>query len=84
LIADGELDAIVFDRLVASGRRSLTDGRLDGGAADLYAGPTLWRGPALADVPATPTVAAGAARLEQSRLTVPEQLLEAELDRCRH
>jgi DNA-binding SARP family transcriptional activator len=84
LVEDGELDAALFERLAASGRRSLAEGQLDTGVARLTEALALWRGPALADVPATPTVTAETARLEQRRLTVLEQVLGAELDRGRH
>jgi DNA-binding SARP family transcriptional activator len=82
--ADGDLDASVFDRLVESGTRSLAEGRLEPGVTALAAALRLWRGPALADVPAGPTVAAEADRLEQRRLTADEARLDALVDLGRH
>jgi DNA-binding SARP family transcriptional activator len=84
LVEDGELDAAVFERLARCGRRSLVEGQLDTAVTHLGEALSLWRGPALVDVPPTPTVAAAAGRLEQRRLTVLEQMLGAELDRDRH
>ena len=78
--AEDDLDANLFERLVDSGTRSLTDGRLEPGVAALSEALALWRGPALADVPAGPTVAAEADRLEQRRLNAAEARLGALLE----
>jgi DNA-binding SARP family transcriptional activator/tetratricopeptide (TPR) repeat protein len=82
--AEGDLDASVFDRLVESGTRSLAEGQLEPGVSALAEASRLWRGPALADVPASPTVAAEADRLEQRRLTADEARLGALVDLGRH
>jgi DNA-binding SARP family transcriptional activator/Tfp pilus assembly protein PilF len=84
VIAEGDLDAALFEQLVESGRRSLADGRLDSGVGKLSEALELWQGPALADVPATPTVTAEASRLEQCRLTALEAMLGAQLELGRH
>ncbi|HVQ91156.1 MAG TPA: AfsR/SARP family transcriptional regulator, partial [Mycobacteriales bacterium] len=83
-LADDELDAAAFDRLAAAGRRELAAGRLADGARQLADGLALWQGPALADVPASPTVATHAARLDRSRLAAAEERLGAQLDLGRH
>jgi DNA-binding SARP family transcriptional activator len=83
-IDDGELDATAYERLVAAGRQALAAGGLEVATARLADALALWRGPALADVPATPTVTAEAARLEHSRMTVLEDQLGARLDLGQH
>ncbi len=73
LIADRAcLDVSRFERLIAAARDALD--RADAQrAADLIADAlALWRGPALADVPRGPLVAAAAARLDELRLDALE------------
>lgn len=81
---DGDLDTAVFDRLVETGKHDLTQRRLSEGATRLAEALALWRGPALADVPACPAVATAAQLLEQSRLSAVEDRVDAELDLGRH
>jgi DNA-binding SARP family transcriptional activator/Tfp pilus assembly protein PilF len=82
-ITRAEVDAGRFEELAAEGRRSLA-GDDAGRAARLCAEAlSLWRGAALADVPAGPLVAAEASRLEELRLETAERRIEAEL-RCGH
>ena len=75
----GELDADRFAALVADGRQALAAGAPDRAADLLTEAIGLWRGPALADVPATPRVAAEADRLQQSRIEALELRAEASL-----
>jgi DNA-binding SARP family transcriptional activator len=79
-----ELDARVFEDLADAGQRDLAEGRLSTGAGRLAEALALWRGPALHDVPASPSVVAEAERLEQRRLTALEARLGAELALGRH
>ncbi|GAA0740670.1 BTAD domain-containing putative transcriptional regulator [Dactylosporangium roseum] len=75
-----DVDAHRFQRLAAAGRKASDQGD-HARAADLLAEALqLWRGPALVDVDA-PFAAAQAARLEELRITVVEERIEAEL-RC--
>ena len=75
----GELDADQFARLVSTGRRMLAEGE-PGRAVDLLDEAIgLWRGRALADVAATPLVAAEADRLEESRVEALELRADASL-----
>ena len=84
MLSPGDLDAESFARLVAAGRAALA-GDDPARAADLLgAALDLWRGPALADVPATSLVAAEADRLEESRVQALELRLEADLGCGRH
>jgi DNA-binding SARP family transcriptional activator len=81
LVADaGALDAKVFESHVDRGKRCAEAGRLAEAAQHLSDGLALWRGTALADVPATPIVSAEATRLEQLRLSALEERIGAELD----
>ena len=77
---DDTVDVVRFRRLVADGRRASDDAA----AADLFGvALTLWRGPALADVP---DELAGAVRhgLQEERLGAAEARLEALLAIGRH
>jgi DNA-binding SARP family transcriptional activator len=80
----GGLDAESFARLAAAGRTALAGGDPARAADLLGAALDLWRGPALADVPATDLVAAEADRLEESRVQALELRLEADLGCGRH
>lgn len=84
VVEDSDVDARVFAGLVASGRRALADGRPATAAAKLAHGLALWRGPALADVPASPAVTAEAERLGQLRLAALEDWLDVQLQLGRH
>jgi DNA-binding SARP family transcriptional activator len=77
---DDDVDYRVFERLVAAGRRSLAERQLETAARQLTEALALWRGPAMADVPMGPTVAAEVTRLGQSRLTALEERLGAVLE----
>nr|WP_052478355.1 BTAD domain-containing putative transcriptional regulator [Kibdelosporangium sp. MJ126-NF4] len=83
-VADEELDAVAFKRLLESGQRDLGEGRLHAAAGELAAALALWHGPAFADVPATSIVTAETARLEQYRLTALETRLDTDLALGRH
>jgi DNA-binding SARP family transcriptional activator len=84
LVGDGELDAVVFERMVASGRRALAEGRLEVAVAELAEALAFWQGPPLADVPPAPTVAAETGRLTQARLGALEDRVGAQLELGRH
>ena len=64
VLGPGELDADRFAALVAGGRQALASGAAQRAVDLLTEAIGLWRGRALADVPATPRVAAEADRLE--------------------
>lgn len=80
----GELDADRFAALVGEGRQALASGAPDRAVDLLGQAIGLWRGRALADVPATPLVAAEADRLEESRIEALELRAEASLACGRH
>jgi len=77
VLGSGELDADRFAALAADGRRALASGAAERAADLLTEAIGLWRGPALADVPATPRVADEADRLEESRIEALELRGEA-------
>ncbi|MFI0407421.1 BTAD domain-containing putative transcriptional regulator [Actinomadura sp. 3N508] len=73
-----DVDVHRFERLARDGRRALADGRHRAAAGAFAEALALWRGPALADVSA-PFAEARAARLEEARAAVVEDLAEARL-----
>lgn len=83
-VGDGELDVWRFEHLVAEGRQALAVGDPTRAATLLRHALALWRGPALADVMYEPFAQAGAARLEELRLTCIEAKVEADLALGRH
>ncbi|MFF5262992.1 BTAD domain-containing putative transcriptional regulator [Actinomadura viridis] len=72
------VDVHRFERLAREGRRALGDGDHARAAGALREALRLWRGPALADVPA-PFAAGQAARLEELRAAATEDCAEAEI-----
>jgi DNA-binding SARP family transcriptional activator len=82
-VADGSLDADVFHRQCAQGRDAMDRGQFDKGAERFRDGLKLWRGPAVADVPAAYGESVRA-QLDEERLLAVEQLADAELALGRH
>jgi predicted ATPase len=74
-----ELDAAVFERLLADGRAALADGLPEQAAEQLQSALALWRGPALADFRYERFAQSEIARLEELRLVCLEERIEAEL-----
>ncbi|WP_428500653.1 BTAD domain-containing putative transcriptional regulator [Pseudonocardia sp.] len=70
-----DVDALLFARLAAAGRRLLRSGAPADAAAALRDALALWRGPAVPDLPPGPD----ATRLDELRLDAREDLAEAEL-----
>jgi DNA-binding SARP family transcriptional activator len=79
LLRPGDLDADGFEALAEQGRRALADGDPRAAAEALAEALGLWRGRALADMPASALVTAEADRLEESRLTALELRIEADM-----
>jgi DNA-binding SARP family transcriptional activator len=75
----GELDAERFEELAAEGRRALDEDRLEDAAQLLGSALSLWHGSALADVALERMVHTEASRLEELRLAVLEDEIEARL-----
>ena len=79
-----EVDADRSERLFASARTALADGRPREAEALLRETEKLWRGPPLADFTYEPFAQATIARLEEVRIAAREELIEAELALARH
>jgi DNA-binding SARP family transcriptional activator len=78
------LDAATFAHYAERGRRALVNGENAQASSLLRQALRLWRGPALADVRVGPHLLAHRTRLEESRLSVMEQRVEADLRQGRH
>jgi DNA-binding SARP family transcriptional activator len=78
------LDRTAFEREAAAGRHALQQGNDSSGVALLRRALDLWRGPAFNDVPHGSALEAAALRLEDSRVAVLDQCIEAELRLGRH
>jgi YVTN family beta-propeller protein len=83
-VEPGELDLERFEQLVADGRRALADGSGERAVELLRAAESLWRGGPLADLEFQPSARLDIERLEELRLTVVEERVEAELALGRH
>jgi DNA-binding SARP family transcriptional activator/Tfp pilus assembly protein PilF len=75
----GELDSAEFERLAASGREASGRGDWPSAAERLTAALGLWRGAVLAGLPPSEPWRTEAARLEQLRLAVLEDSIDARL-----
>ncbi|TDE57386.1 helix-turn-helix domain-containing protein [Nonomuraea mesophila] len=76
-------DLAVFGRFAERGRAALADGRPSDAARDLGAALDLWRGPALGDTTG-PLILLERPRLEERRLGVMQDRIDAELALGRH
>jgi DNA-binding SARP family transcriptional activator/class 3 adenylate cyclase len=83
-IENEELDARRFEQLARNGRDELRAQRFDAAAGMLRDALACWRGPAYADVVYEAWAAPEAARLEELRLAVLEDRIEADLTLGRH
>ncbi|CAO5244134.1 BTAD domain-containing putative transcriptional regulator [Frankia sp. AgKG'84/4] len=78
------VDAHAFADLVVRGRAALEAGQPGRAARELRRAEEMPLGPALADVPLTPFIAAAAARLTELHLGATEDRIDAELALGRH
>ncbi|MEY2443214.1 MAG: hypothetical protein QOJ46_2640 [bacterium] len=83
-VAPGELDADVFEDLVAEGRSRLGAGDAAAASQTLEAALALWRGPPLAEVALEAFAAPEIRRLEELRLGALEGRIDADLALGRH
>jgi YVTN family beta-propeller protein len=83
-LADGQLDARLFEHLAKEGRSALAGNAPGQAAAKLEAALQLWRGRALADLGDSTELRIEAARLEELRLGATEDRIEADLALARH
>jgi DNA-binding SARP family transcriptional activator/tetratricopeptide (TPR) repeat protein len=82
-VPPGALDLQVFRQLAAHGRQALAEGALPRAAERLAQALALWRGPALADI-SVESLRAQAWRLEEERLLILEERIQADLGLGRH
>jgi predicted ATPase/DNA-binding SARP family transcriptional activator len=75
----GEVDALAFEELAAHGARALAGDDPARASAILRQGLALWRGPALAGLPASGPITGIAARLEERRRSATADRVEADL-----
>ncbi|GIG63070.1 hypothetical protein Lfu02_74420 [Longispora fulva] len=83
-VGPGQLDLHEFERLTASGRRELSRGDYAEGSRQLGRALALWHDSALADVRVGPVLKVEVHRLEEERLAVWQQRIDAELRLDRH
>jgi DNA-binding SARP family transcriptional activator/transcriptional regulator with XRE-family HTH domain len=83
-VAAQELDLLVFERCAGEGQRALADGETALAAAQLGRALGLWRGRAFEDVPLGEGLSGELARLQERRLVVVEEWVEACLALGRH
>jgi predicted ATPase/DNA-binding SARP family transcriptional activator/class 3 adenylate cyclase len=83
-LEEEQLDLGRFERRAAEGRRLLAAGRPENAASQLTAALEEWRGRPLADLALEPFAQTDVARLEELRLGVLEDRIEADLASGRH
>jgi YVTN family beta-propeller protein len=83
-VAPGELDVNRFEQLLEDGRHALAADEPEEAEAALREALELWRGPPLADFTYESFAQGEIARLEELRLAVVEQRIEADLALGRH
>jgi DNA-binding SARP family transcriptional activator len=79
-LAEDELDAAVFHRLVEQGRASLRAGHAGAAEAAFTEALALWRGDALHDLPDTGELRAARQRLREQRLVAVEDLTDLRIN----
>ncbi|GLY84399.1 BTAD domain-containing putative transcriptional regulator [Actinoallomurus iriomotensis] len=80
-VAPADVDVLAFERAATDGRAALAAGEHAQAAELLRGGLDLWHGTPLADAAGARFALAPAARLEETRLTMVEDLLAADLAR---
>lgn len=83
-MAPGDVDALRYDRLSAAGRTAVNNGDHEAASRILGEALRLWRGPALADVPAGRQLGIESMRLAENRLGDLHLRIDADLRLGRH
>jgi DNA-binding SARP family transcriptional activator len=83
-VEPGELDLLAFQALAASGRSAMARGDCDLAARQLGQALSLWRGDVCADTALGPELDVARSRLDEHRIAVTEDWLEARLRRGEH
>jgi SARP family transcriptional regulator, regulator of embCAB operon len=84
VVNDDEFDCLVFRDRVQRGRKALAAGDNLAAARLLSQALSSWRGPALADVEPGPLLSVQVTGIEECRLSVLQQRIEADLRLARH
>jgi SARP family transcriptional regulator, regulator of embCAB operon len=83
-VAPEDVDVHEYERLAQAGRRAAEAGDFESAARLLRTALDIWRGPALVDVPTGESLGIEVTRLEESRLSVVESRIAAEMRCGRH
>ena len=83
-VEPSQVDAIRYDNLSAAGRDAVNKGDAERTSEALGEALSMWRGPALADVPTGPQLGIEAMRLEENRLGDVHLRIDADLRLGRH
>ncbi len=83
-VEPGAVDAIRYEQLSAAGRQAVNDCDHERASRTLAQALSLWRGPALADLPIGPQLAIETLRLDENRLGDLHLRIEADLKLGRH
>lgn len=83
-VEPGELDLLTFETLAANGRSALARGDFDLAARQLSDALSLWRGEVCADIALGPELDVARSRLDEYRMAVTEDCLQARLHRGEH
>ncbi|CAN5401427.1 hypothetical protein BH24ACT12_BH24ACT12_01760 [soil metagenome] len=78
---EGDVDVHVFERMAEEGRQALAQGRADDASRLLRSSLGMWRGAPFAECSDLPFAQSQAQRLEEKRLLVMEDALEADIAR---
>lgn len=78
-VEPGELDLLAFETLAAAGRSALAGGDFEQAARRLGEALSLWRGDVCADIALGPELDVARSRLDEHRMAVTEDCLEARL-----
>lgn len=83
-VAPEDVDVHEYERLALAGRRAAEAGDFESAARLLRTALDVWRGPALVDVPTGESLSIEVTRLEESRVSVVECRVAAEMRCGRH
>ena len=83
-IEPGELDLLEFQALAAGGRSALARGDAELAAGQLGQALSLWRGEVCADITLGPDLDVARSRLDEHRMAVTEDCVQARLDCGQH
>jgi DNA-binding SARP family transcriptional activator/tetratricopeptide (TPR) repeat protein len=78
-VEPGELDLLAFETLVAGGRSAMASGHVELAVGQLGEALSLWRGEVCADIALGPELDVARSRLDELRLAVTEDWLQARL-----